>query len=214
LQGVARVHYLLCDADGDCAVIEFLGGKMVVHQGATLPYRALANDPYEPSLDYLKAHPQTGKPPARAQDESSIARFAHAAARAAAFKPGEPGQDLAYAFDTLEQVCQGGYTAWRMVYDVSARRIYYRTRGNPQARTVDFKSIDFSAASSFRFVDIQASPVPGQSLPFEELTEARHRKYLEALCARESVRRNLGDLRPLLEGLVMILRTYAGSTGN
>src|ERR1051325_5244663 len=45
----ARIHYLVCDAQGDSATIEFLNGEMKVHHGKELPYRALANDPYEPS---------------------------------------------------------------------------------------------------------------------------------------------------------------------
>jgi penicillin V acylase-like amidase (Ntn superfamily) len=54
----ARVHYLVCDAGGDCASIEFLDGKMVCHRGENLPCRALANDPYDASAAYLKAHPE------------------------------------------------------------------------------------------------------------------------------------------------------------
>lgn len=52
------VHYLVCDASGDCATIEFLGGKMVCHHGDKLPWRALANDPYDDSAAFLKAHPE------------------------------------------------------------------------------------------------------------------------------------------------------------
>src|SRR6185436_401188 len=37
------LHFLVADAKGDVAAIEFLNGAMVVHRGAN----ALANDPYE-----------------------------------------------------------------------------------------------------------------------------------------------------------------------
>ena len=43
-------HYLVCDAGGDCAVIEFLGGRMVVHRGVALPVAALTGASYEDSL--------------------------------------------------------------------------------------------------------------------------------------------------------------------
>ena len=52
----ARIHYFVCDASGDCATIEFLDGAMQVHRGKTLPCRALANDTYEWSAAYLRAH--------------------------------------------------------------------------------------------------------------------------------------------------------------
>jgi penicillin V acylase-like amidase (Ntn superfamily) len=47
-------HYLVCDRTGDCAVIEFLRGEMVVHRGASLPVQALTNSTYEESLAALE----------------------------------------------------------------------------------------------------------------------------------------------------------------
>ncbi len=43
-------HYLVCDSKGDCATIEFLEGKMVVHSGEALPVKALANSSYQESV--------------------------------------------------------------------------------------------------------------------------------------------------------------------
>jgi len=205
---LALVHYLVCDADGDCAALEFLDGKMVVHRGATLPCPALANSTYEASAAHLRAHPEPAQPSARAQDESSLSRFAQAAARASAFKPRQPEEDLDYAFDTLEQVCQGNFTVWRIVYEVSARKIHYCTRSNDRKRSVDLKSLDFSGARAVQFVDIQAKPAAPQGLPVEDLTEARHRKYLESFYSQASLKEKLGDLKPLAEGLLLTLRGY------
>src|SRR5215468_9158416 len=43
------IHYLVADAAGDAAALEFLDGKLVVHRGATMPIRALANSTYADS---------------------------------------------------------------------------------------------------------------------------------------------------------------------
>jgi penicillin V acylase-like amidase (Ntn superfamily) len=40
-------HYLVCDAKGDCATIEFLEGEMTVHTGKTLPVKVLTNSLYQ-----------------------------------------------------------------------------------------------------------------------------------------------------------------------
>jgi len=157
LGNMARIHYLVCDADGDSAAIEFLGGKMVVHRGTTLPYRALANDTYDASADYFRAHPEAGK---------SSVRFAHAAARAASFEASQPRQDLDYVFDTLEQVCQGDFTVWRVGYDVSTRKIYYRTRSNPEERSLDLKTIDFSGAAASDSWTSRTNPLPALACRF------------------------------------------------
>jgi choloylglycine hydrolase len=209
---LALVHYLVCDADGDCAALELLDGKLAVHRGATLPCPALANSTYEASAAHLRTHPQPAQPPARARDQSSLSRFAQAAARASAFKAHRPEEDLDYAFDTLGQVCQGDFTVWRIVYDVSARKIHYCTRRNDRKRSVDLKSLDFSGARAVQFVDIQAKSAAAQGLPFEDLTEARHRKYLESFYSQESLKEKLGDLRPLAEGLLLTLRGYVCSS--
>jgi len=208
LPAIARMHYLVCDASGDCASIEFLDGKTVVHRGAAMTCPVLANDTYDTSTNYLVANPLATEPPPRAKNRSSLARFAQAAARTAAFHPSQPSQDVAYAFDTLEQVNQGEATVWRMVYEISARQIHYRTRSNPQARTIDFKSLDFAGGRPVQFAGIQTSPAAGAGLSFVELTEPRHRQYLEAFFSQPSVTQTLGDLTLLREGLILTLRGY------
>ena len=115
----------------------------------------------------------------RLKDAPSLARFSRAATRAARFHPATSQQDLEYAFETLEQVRQGGATVWQIVYDVSARQIHYRTRSSPRLRLVDLKALDFSCARPVEFLDIQTGPsptgrpefraarVPGVSAPLE-----------------------------------------------
>ena len=47
--GDPPLHYLVADANGDAATIEFFNGKMVVHKGKELPFPVLANSPYSQS---------------------------------------------------------------------------------------------------------------------------------------------------------------------
>ena len=204
----ARIHYLVCDAAGDCATIEFLEGKMVCHRGQTLPYHALANDIYEQSVAYARTNPAPTGASERLKDTRSLSRFSCAATRTAQFQPGTPKQNLDYAFDTLEQVRQGKGTVWQIVYDVSGRQIHYRTQSNPQRRTLELKTLDFACARSLKFVDMLANPSAAGALDFLDLSEARHRKYLEAFLAQESLKRALGDLTPMMEPLLLVLRGY------
>jgi len=50
----AHDHYLVCDRTGDCAVIEFLNGEMVVYTDLTLPTQVLSNSTYQDSLAALE----------------------------------------------------------------------------------------------------------------------------------------------------------------
>src|SRR5262249_56155005 len=44
------IHYLVADASGDVATLEYLEGKLVIHRGVTLPVRALTNSTYADSV--------------------------------------------------------------------------------------------------------------------------------------------------------------------
>jgi choloylglycine hydrolase len=204
----ARIHYLVCDATGDCATLECLNGKLVCHHGGELPFHALANDTYAQSVAFAQAHPEPEPGLDKAKNEGSHARFCHAAARAAKFKPGTSAADVSYAFDTLDQVCQGDYTVWKIVYDLAGRQIHFRTRSNPQERTIDFKALDFSCGHPAQFADINAKPSATGAMEFKDLTEAGQRKYLQDFCAQPSLKRKFGDLTQQTEGQLQVLRTY------
>lgn len=121
-----------------------------------------------------------------------LPRFAFAASRAAGFQPRTPEKDVAYAFETLEQVSQGKSTVWQIVHDISNCCINYRTKSNPELRMLELKSIDFAHTRAVKFVDIQANPSTNGTLEFVDLTEAQHRKYLETFYAKESLKRASG----------------------
>jgi choloylglycine hydrolase len=204
----ARIHYLVCDARGDCATIEFLGGKMVCRQGQNLPYRVLANDTYEQSVAFVRAHPAPEGISEGLKDPQSLSRFSCAATRVTRFRSVAPEQDREYVFETLEQVRQGKATVWQIVYDVSGRQIHYRTRTNPQQRMVDLKVFDFSCSRPVQFVDIHTKPSATGALEFQELSETRHRKYLEEFLGQESLKQAMGDLMPTIEKQLQTLRGY------
>ncbi len=204
----ARIHYLVCDASGDCATIEFLDGKMVCHRGSTLPFRALANDPYEPSAAFARAHPIPTGAAQKLNDPSSLLRFTCAASRSAQFKSVSPAADVDYAFATLEMVRQGPATVWQVVYDLSSRRIHFQTRSHPRRRIVEMKALDFACGQAVKCLDLQANPSDQAALVFEDGSEKRQREYLEKFTAQDSVKQGLGDLTPLLESYFQELRAY------
>ena len=135
------LHYLVADRQGQVATVEFLDGRMVAHTGQKLPVAALANDPYAESLSSE-----------RTDDRS---RFARAARRVRGFKA--QGTDaVAYAFATLDQVAQPGYTQWSIVYEVDRGRVHFRTRDRRQVRSLDLKDVDFSCSTPVRVLDLDA----------------------------------------------------------
>ncbi|HWF19440.1 MAG TPA: linear amide C-N hydrolase [Verrucomicrobiae bacterium] len=202
----AGIHYLLCDASGDCATVEFLDGKMAVHHGAKLPYHVLANDIYDSSAQFAKEHPgnSDGKP---LRNTSSFERFTRASECVADFKPRTSEQDVAYAFNALQQVRQGDSTVWQIVYDVSGRKIHFRTFKNREERVIDFKALDFSCGHPLQFTDIESKPM-AKGLEFKTLPVETLQKYLAAFYGQESLKKMFGDLAPMIGIQLNALQNY------
>src|SRR3954447_14947353 len=148
----AKVHFLVCDKGKSCATVELLDGKPVIHTGDSLPAPALTNHTYEESLRFREA--TKGEDRSRA-GQGSLQRFARASARAEAFHEHGAGDPVRYAFDTLDDVAQGSFTQWSIVYDLKAGRVYWRTRQNRAVRSVALADFDFSCAAPVKVLDVQ-----------------------------------------------------------
>lgn len=92
------------------------------------------------------------------------------------------------------------------MYDIPARQIHYRTLSSPQWRTLALNSLDLAHARTVKFVDIRAASSAARRPDWAELTEARHRKYLETFFAQESLKKAMGDLTPMIEPLLLGMR--------
>jgi choloylglycine hydrolase len=145
--GSAKIHFLIADARGGVATIEFIGGKLVAHRGKDLPYPVLTNDTYRGSVAYARA-----QKPADVRSTSSLDRFARAARGLSGV-----GDAIDSAFAMLQDVAQGDYTQWSIVYDIDSKRAYFRTRVQPSVRFIDVDALDLSCRTPVRVVDLNAA---------------------------------------------------------
>lgn len=123
------LHYLVADATGDVAAIEFLDGKLTVHRGNALPKPVLANDPYATAL------------------QQTSGRFVRAA------KGLSDAMTVDGAFALLDDVAQS-HTQWSIVYDIRNRVIHWRTAANRERRSLRVSALDFSCARPVQLLDI------------------------------------------------------------
>jgi penicillin V acylase-like amidase (Ntn superfamily) len=153
-------HYLVADAYGNAAAVEFLNGRMVVHTGAAMPVQVLTNSTYDSSVQTWLAYKQ-----AHSSDYSrldgSLHRFCLAADRAAAFEPCDDAAAVTYAFDTLQRIAGEQFSIhksqWSIVFDTANARAYYRTYWHPEIRFVDLASFDPWCTGPVQMLDIQAA---------------------------------------------------------
>ena len=145
----APIHYLVADATGDAAALEFLDGKLVVHRGAAMPVRALANSAYADSVAAFERAKSKGEVPTSV---SSLDRFVRAAMLAGAGN----ADPIARGFEILASVAQPYFTRWSIVYDLRAGEVYFRTEGNRAIRRVALAGFDFSCGTPVKMLDVTA----------------------------------------------------------
>ncbi len=174
------IHYLVCDRTGGAASIEYLDGKLVCHEGGTMPAPALTNDTYETSAAYLREFAGFGGKRAIARGNGSLDRFVRAAAAVREFDASGAKSPVDYAFGVLADVAQGDYTKWSIVYDLGRLRVYFRTHDSREIRYVDLKRFDLSCATPVRILDMNA-PLSGDvSAKFADYTRERNRALIES----------------------------------
>jgi choloylglycine hydrolase len=207
-QGPERIHYLVCDAAGNVATIEFLDGKMISHQGEKLPLCALTNNTYQASTEFAKQHDGLGGEKALPAGRESLHRFARVAKCCQDFECNSSAADREYCFSALREVAQGPATVWSIVYDIPAKRVYLRTSQNSNVRWLDLVDFDFAATTESRYLDINAEGQGSLAERFQPLTEAQHRTQLMSFFSKPDVKQQFGDLKTMVDNLNQLLRTY------
>lgn len=172
-------HYLIADANGNVATIEFLDEKMVVHSGKDLPFPVLANGAYKQSAENIKAQIAEGKPSVNFQD-NSMQRFATACNMVQKFHRVKTEQPIVeYAFDILNNVSQGSFTKWSIVYDISNKKIAFKTEGNKQVKTFSFSDFDFSCNGRPNQLNMNQDLIGDVSKKFSAYTNENNHTYLK-----------------------------------
>ena len=176
--GTTPLHYLIADAKGNVATIEFLNGKMVVHKGNDLIVPVLTNNNYDESVSAYKNSSANGN--------NSLERFSQAYNMIKQFKAGDNNKPLVdFAFDILGEVAQGNFTKWSIVYDITNKSIQFKTNRFREIKTVNFSSFDFSCTSTAKVWDMNQSGNGIINSLFDNFAPAINKRIVET-AAKES----------------------------
>jgi penicillin V acylase-like amidase (Ntn superfamily) len=152
------LHYLIADAYGNAATIEFFNGKIVVHKGKDLPFPVLTNSPYvESEKAAADANILSGNTSFSFQD-NSLQRFTKACSMVQQYQQNEINKPVVdYAFDILNNVSQKDFTKWSIVYDLKNKKVYFKTANHPDIKSFTFNSFDFACTSKAKVMDMNQS---------------------------------------------------------
>lgn len=143
-------HYLIADASGRTAVVEFLDGQTVFHWGDKLPIPALANKPYAACVERLR-----GGLPLTIDSYDSAARMKKVIdlGKTSLARTAEEAVDC--AFSALKSV-GSSFTQWSIVFDIPGRTIHFLSSRNPSRRRIELRKLDFACGKPLRWLDVHA----------------------------------------------------------
>lgn len=145
------IHYLVADADGNVASIEFINGKMLVHRDSDLPFAVLTNSTYDQSIASAKESLKKQSLPG----DNSLQRFVKACSMVNKLNIQDINTPLPdYAFSILDNVSQGSHTKWSIVYDIVNRVVYFKTLDYKTIKTFSFNGFDFACSSTPKMYDM------------------------------------------------------------
>lgn len=148
------LHFLVCDAAGQAAAIEFLSGKMVVYTKDDLPITALTNNTYEYALRFITNFDGDESSNVFKAADYSLKRFVWAAQGVQQWNPKKEFVPDKYAFGVLDKVAID-QTMFSIVYDVGNRCIYFKSKSKSVLRFVFFDRFDFFCTTPVKIMDIR-----------------------------------------------------------
>ncbi|MCX5750449.1 MAG: linear amide C-N hydrolase [Candidatus Saganbacteria bacterium] len=166
---IAALHLSLADKTGDSAIIEFIGGKAVIHHDRN--YAVMTNSPaYEKQLGNLKQYDGFGgsKPlPGTTKPQDRFVRAAYYLKYLP--KPHDLREALAGVFSIMRNISQpfhiafdpkhpsSSATIWRVVADLTNGTYYFESTVNPNIVWADLNKFDLKSGSSAMRIDLSAN---------------------------------------------------------
>jgi len=172
------LHYLVADASGNVASIEFLHGKMIVHKSQNLPFPVLANSTYQESAQTAKRYINNADDLSNL--DNSLERYVKACRMVKKVSDIPANMQLTdYAFSILDKVSQGDYTKWSIVYDISGKKILFKTQSHKSIKSISLNEFDFNCNKTPRMYNMNQQSNGNITSNFTEKDDKLERTILE-----------------------------------
>lgn len=170
------LHLSVADADGDSAVIEFIDGRMVVHQGKDVT--VMTNEPtYGEQIANLANYKPFGGDLSLPGDIDPLSRFVRASAyletlpepenvREAVAGAYSIARNVAVPFGAQDSSASGAEDTWSTLWftlaDTTNLTYYFQSTQSPNLYWVDFDNVDFSEGAPVLTVDAYDYTLSGE----------------------------------------------------
>ena len=180
---IAKIHFILLDSTGKSAIIEILNGKTVITKGDSFPIEVIENQTYSQSLEFMKNNPLGAKSYLQPIIDKRE-RFEMIAQmimdKSANEKP------LDFCFNVLKKVTwtsenMDAPTQWSIVYDITGRKISFKTKDNTNIRTISLNDFSFHCSDTIVTTNIQTNITNLMPENFHSYTIAEAKLHLRSV---------------------------------
>jgi Penicillin V acylase and related amidases len=153
-QPMSRLHYMVADRTGDCAIFEFIDDGMHVYRNDTLPVPIMTNTPYNDAIRDSEDIDEHWRSTYGDYDRNSMARFVKGAARIAGGIPACERDRLEFALETLQDIRRED-TVFSLIYDLQQMQLHFTSSLYPSLKTVRLSEVDFSPSAAALAMNLQ-----------------------------------------------------------
>ena len=172
-------HFFLGDGNGDCASVDFVDGKVVIHRGATMPVPGLFNALYDREVAvsrYFKGFGGSYEPDL---NDPEVPRFVKTAVMLRDYSPAQDA--VAYGFRILDQLKVRETPDWSVIFDVHKETVYFKTSRNREVKSFSMASLDFSNRTPVVVLNMEIEAGGDVSREFRPLSHEAVRDVLAQL---------------------------------
>ncbi len=164
-QNTSKLHYLIADRNGNCAIVEFINGTILVHH-EELKYPLITNSPYKMACQEIEAGIIAWRDQAE-YEQNSMLRFLTVVNRLKS--SGNFENSIPWGFEVLSAARRED-TVFSLVYDQSCLQIHMATSLDSNRRSISFTDFDFTNNTRAQATDLQGLCSTGENVKFEEYT--------------------------------------------
>lgn len=145
-------HFFLGDKDGNCAVIDFVDGRVVVHRGEDMPVPGLFNALYAREISQSRYFKGFGGQHEPTLTDKEVPRYVKTGVMLKAYNGQEKALD--YTYKILGNLFVSEVADWSVVFDVVHRTVHFKTSANRTIKRFAMDSFDFSNGSPTQILNI------------------------------------------------------------
>lgn len=186
-------QYLICDSNGKSLVVQCQDGKMIYYFDEKLPVQVLTNEKYAICL----ANYKKGIIP---ENDPYISNKRFQIGNNMLLDPTiDDNKKIDFSFNVLDKMSQHPCTRWNIVFDITNRTVYYRTKDAQKIKYFKLEDFDFSCDTKMMMLDVNQNHSGNVKQFFHEYSKEKDFNLMKEAFANLGINKTEDQLKKLID---------------